>query len=110
MPLNESKLEGIHINNNETTSTLKWDGNGSDQYAAVQASDAWKVDISSTTIYYYEIFVKEIENAVGVGLALAGFPTTTKMPGWTPGSYAYHGDDGQRFNGGSATAGWPLYP
>jgi hypothetical protein len=35
---------------------------------------------------------------VAVGLATKSYSLSNKLPGWTKGSYGYHGDDGLRFH------------
>mmetsp|Transcript_18822 Transcript_18822/g.52489 ORF Transcript_18822/g.52489 Transcript_18822/m.52489 type:complete len:547 (-) Transcript_18822:205-1845(-) len=45
-----------------------------------------------------EILNKGAEGFIGIGLAKRGI-TSNCLPGWKPGSYGYHGDDGKIFNG-----------
>lgn len=54
----------------------------------------------SCLIYYFEItFIsKGREGYMGVGLT-STLPPLTKLPGWCQGSYGYHADDGETFNG-----------
>lgn len=57
---------------------------------------------SDVAVYYFEVEVVSpgAKGFVGVGFAPAGF-NTSRQPGWEPGSYGYHGDDGKRYAGGS---------
>ena len=38
-------------------------------------------------------------NCVAIGIGTKRFPYKTHMPGWTPDSFGYHGDDGGSFEG-----------
>lgn len=40
-------------------------------------------------------------NCVAIGIGTERFPFKTHMPGWTPDSFGYHGDDGGSFEGAS---------
>lgn len=51
-------------------------------------------------LYYFELFVEDagISQAIAIGFTDKSFPMY-RMPGWEPGSYGYHGDDGKLFHG-----------
>eukprot|EP01112_Ceratiomyxa_fruticulosa_P015698 TRINITY_DN4655_c0_g2_i1.p1 TRINITY_DN4655_c0_g2~~TRINITY_DN4655_c0_g2_i1.p1 ORF type:complete len:855 (-),score=165.24 TRINITY_DN4655_c0_g2_i1:85-2649(-) len=53
--------------------------------------------------YYFEISVKNLgrDSAIGIGFSKK-FPAydIALMPGWKPGSFGYHGDDGKKFGPG----------
>ncbi|KAJ2381273.1 hypothetical protein H4S02_006282 [Coemansia sp. RSA 2611] len=53
-----------------------------------------------TGVYYFEIYIRSRgqNGYIGVGLARAGL-NATRLPGWDPGSWGYHGDDGHGFAG-----------
>eukprot|EP00298_Acanthocystis_sp_HF-20_P013230 c20263_g1_i2.p1 GENE.c20263_g1_i2~~c20263_g1_i2.p1 ORF type:complete len:367 (+),score=126.51 c20263_g1_i2:24-1124(+) len=60
---------------------------------------------AALSCFYYEITVipdsGEINHfdCLSVGLANESFPLNRRQPGWTPGSFGYHSDDGHRFIG-----------
>ncbi|KAF2259807.1 Ran-binding protein-like protein [Lojkania enalia] len=61
-------------------------------------------------IYYYEVTVVskgKDGRMIGVGFSGPKVPLT-RIPGWEPESYAYHGDDGQSFS--NTTSGKPYGP
>ncbi|KAF2180409.1 Ran-binding protein-like protein [Zopfia rhizophila CBS 207.26] len=60
-------------------------------------------------IYYYEVTVasKGKEGMIGIGFSGPKVPLS-RIPGWEPESYAYHGDDGQSFS--NTTSGKPYGP
>ncbi|KAH8811790.1 hypothetical protein F5884DRAFT_290075 [Xylogone sp. PMI_703] len=50
-------------------------------------------------IYYFEVTVlsrKREESSIGIGFSSKNVPLS-RIPGWEPDSWAYHGDDGQSF-------------
>ncbi|KAJ2233931.1 hypothetical protein IWW45_003802 [Coemansia sp. RSA 485] len=51
-------------------------------------------------VYYYEVFIKSRGQSgyIGVGLTQPNAPLT-RLPGWDPGSWGFHGDDGNCFGG-----------
>ncbi|KAH6682935.1 hypothetical protein B0J14DRAFT_556204 [Halenospora varia] len=56
-------------------------------------------------IYYYEVTIisrKREESSIGIGFSSKNVPLT-RLPGWEPESWAYHGDDGHSF--GCQTSG-----
>ncbi|KAJ2848565.1 hypothetical protein IWW36_003225 [Coemansia brasiliensis] len=62
-------------------------------------------------VYYFEIRVVSRGQCgyIGVGLSRAGLDSS-RLPGWDPGSWGYHGDDGHGFAGaGSGTQYGPRY-
>ncbi|KAJ2838848.1 hypothetical protein J3B01_001107 [Coemansia erecta] len=66
---------------------------------------------SRTGVYYYEVYIKSRgqNGYIGIGLARSGL-VATRLPGWDPGSWGYHGDDGHVFGGaGSGTRYGPRY-
>ncbi|KAJ1853758.1 hypothetical protein GGH12_004686 [Coemansia sp. RSA 1822] len=66
---------------------------------------------SRTGVYYYEVYIKSRgqNGYIGIGLARGGL-VSTRLPGWDPGSWGYHGDDGHVFGGaGSGTRYGPRY-
>ncbi|TVY37986.1 Uncharacterized protein LSUB1_G003411 [Lachnellula subtilissima] len=55
-------------------------------------------------IYYYEVTIisrKREESTVGVGFSSKSAPLS-RVPGWEPESWAYHGDDGHSYGGQSS--------
>ncbi|ORY16556.1 Ran-binding protein-like protein [Clohesyomyces aquaticus] len=60
-------------------------------------------------IYYYEVTVvsKGKDGTIGVGFSGPKVPLS-RIPGWEPDSFAYHGDDGQSFS--NTTSGKPYGP
>ncbi|KAF2475981.1 ran-binding protein [Lindgomyces ingoldianus] len=61
-------------------------------------------------IYYYEVTVVtkgKDGRMIGVGFSGPKVPLS-RIPGWEPESYAYHGDDGQSFS--NTTSGKPFGP
>ncbi|KAJ2498674.1 hypothetical protein GGH96_004105 [Coemansia sp. RSA 1972] len=66
---------------------------------------------SRTGVYYYEVYIKSRgqNGYIGIGMARSGM-VATRLPGWDPGSWGYHGDDGHAFGGaGSGTRYGPRY-
>ncbi|TVY92111.1 Ran-binding protein [Lachnellula willkommii] len=52
-------------------------------------------------IYYYEVTIisrKREESSIGIGFSSKSVPLS-RLPGWEPESWAYHGDDGHSFGG-----------
>ncbi|RFU34198.1 hypothetical protein B7463_g2112, partial [Scytalidium lignicola] len=50
-------------------------------------------------IYYFEVTIlsrKREESSIGIGFSSKNVPLS-RIPGWEPDSWAYHGDDGQSF-------------
>ncbi|CZT06326.1 related to human RANBPM NP_005484.1 [Rhynchosporium graminicola] len=50
-------------------------------------------------IYYFEVTIlskKREESSIGIGFSSKNVPLS-RLPGWEPESWAYHGDDGQTF-------------
>lgn len=49
-------------------------------------------------VYYFEIDIisKGRDGYIGIGFSHAGV-STNRLPGWEPGSWGYHGDDGHSF-------------
>ena len=60
-------------------------------------------------IYYYEVTVlsKGRDMQIGIGFAKKDVPLS-RLPGWEPNSWAYHGDDGFSFTG--SPSGKPFGP
>lgn len=60
-------------------------------------------------IYYYEVTVlsKTKEGLIGIGFSGPKVPLS-RLPGWEPDSWAYHGDDGFTFQ--STSSGKPYGP
>lgn len=65
------------------------------QAASVQGSVAYAV---SATYQYFEVLVLSAgaRGTIGIGLAPRGYPDDLQ-PGWLPGSYGFHGDDGNKY-------------
>ncbi len=62
-------------------------------------------------LYYFEVTILEAgeRGRIGVGFSDKGFKMG-KQPGWEPGSYGYHGDDGKKFHAnGSGEAFGPQF-
>ncbi|KAJ2083684.1 hypothetical protein H4R24_000642 [Coemansia sp. RSA 988] len=79
--------------------TVRYTGPGRvDQDAAMILSD--NSIPARTGVYYYEVYIKSRgqNGYIGVGLARAGV-SIARLPGWDPGSWGYHGDDGNCFSG-----------
>ncbi|CZR53247.1 uncharacterized protein PAC_03125 [Phialocephala subalpina] len=54
---------------------------------------------SQCGIYYFEVDIvsrKREESSIGIGFSTKNVPLS-RLPGWEPESYAYHGDDGHSF-------------
>ncbi|TVY54765.1 Ran-binding protein 9 [Lachnellula cervina] len=52
-------------------------------------------------IYYYEVTIisrKREESSIGIGFSSKSVPLS-RLPGWEPESWAYHGDDGHSYSG-----------
>lgn len=110
MPLfGEGTIEGLSVTDKGTSAVLNFQGNSEGEHVAIQATSPWIYGSGSNTVYYYEVSLNAVQDAVGIGIATANFPTTGAMPGWLPTSYGYHCDDGNRFAGGSARKGWPVW-
>lgn len=106
--MEDIKVGGFTLTNEDNVTHVKYEGNndGGDQHVAFQATKGWS---SSEPLHYFEVSIKSAVEAVGIGMAVKGFPTTGQMPGWASDSFGYHGDDGKRFVGGQTNAGWPLF-
>ncbi|KAJ2821349.1 hypothetical protein IWW50_004673 [Coemansia erecta] len=90
--------------------TVKYTGPGRrDTDAAMILAD---VCIPTRTgVYYFEVYIKSRGQSgyIGIGLSRAGL-LSTRLPGWDPGSWGYHGDDGHGFAGaGSGSRYGPRY-
>jgi SPRY domain len=57
----------------------------------------------SLSFPYFEVLVINdgVRSCIGVGLAPASYPRR-QQPGWLPGSFGYHGDDGNKYGDPSA--------
>ncbi|KAF2450499.1 SPRY-domain-containing protein [Karstenula rhodostoma CBS 690.94] len=80
---------------------------GHDEAAAIRADFPMPRQCG---IYYYEVTVVskgKDGRIIGVGFSEAKVPLN-RIPGWEPGSFAYHGDDGLSFT--STTSGKPFGP
>ncbi|ORX68742.1 SPRY-domain-containing protein [Linderina pennispora] len=60
-------------------------------------------------VYYYEVFIRSRGQCGYIGIGLSHNTNgATRLPGWDPGSWGYHGDDGNCFSGnGSGRAYGP---
>ena len=64
---------------------------------------------SRLPLYYYEVTIQNVgvDGAIGVGLSESSSLADRIHPGWTPGTYGYHGDDGEKVRAFmDATWGW----
>mmetsp|Transcript_45085 Transcript_45085/g.134586 ORF Transcript_45085/g.134586 Transcript_45085/m.134586 type:complete len:177 (+) Transcript_45085:167-697(+) len=88
---------GLEVHRDKLTIQYKGDGRHSSDVGSIQANRP--VHLRSL-IYYFELNVLEKGEGgrVGIGFTPANFKLT-KQPGWEPGSYGYHGDDGKKFGG-----------
>ena len=80
---------------------------GPDEAASVRADHYMPREVG---IYYYEVTVlsrshKGDGNMLAVGFAARKNPVS-RLPGWEPESWAYHGDDGSLYNGSSNGKLW----
>ncbi|RIB11194.1 concanavalin A-like lectin/glucanase domain-containing protein [Gigaspora rosea] len=74
-------------------------GRNDDESAALIANNPFR---SSIDVGYFEVYIIEdgcdngFEGKIGIGFGAAG-TSVRQLPGWFPGSYGYHGDDGNTF-------------
>ncbi|CAG8468239.1 2300_t:CDS:2 [Dentiscutata heterogama] len=81
---------------------IKYNGLGQndDEAAALIANSPFRY---SMNIGYFEIYIIEdgcdngLEGKIGIGFGSAK-TSVRQLPGWFPGSYGYHGDDGNIFH------------
>ncbi|CAG8540244.1 21313_t:CDS:2 [Dentiscutata erythropus] len=93
-----SRLLTIYDNN----LIIKYNGLGrnDDEAAALITNSPFR---SSMNVVYFEVCIIEdgcdngLEGKIGIGFGTAK-TSVRQLPGWFPGSYGYHGDDGNIFH------------
>ncbi|KAI9758716.1 MAG: hypothetical protein M4579_002891 [Chaenotheca gracillima] len=96
------KIEGIELSADGLEVRFSGQGKSHDHEAAAVRADFPMPP--QCGIYYYEVTVvsKGKEGSL-IGLGFSGPKVQlTRLPGWQPDSWAYHGDDGRSFSGQSA--------
>lgn len=85
----------VKVHKDKLTVTYSAKGNHSNDVGAVQANRAFSHNV---LIGYFEMtIINQGERAcMAIGLSNTDFKNT-RHPGWEPGSYGYHGEDGRKF-------------
>ena len=104
------KADDLECSHNGTHVTYTGPGQQEKDAASVRSDKS--IPTSGIAIYYFEISILDAGTTgrIGVGLCDSNVKLE-KMPGWDPGSYAYHGDDGMLFRqtGMAGTTYGPKY-
>eukprot|EP00658_Telonema_sp_P-2_P035111 TRINITY_DN25582_c0_g1_i2.p1 TRINITY_DN25582_c0_g1~~TRINITY_DN25582_c0_g1_i2.p1 ORF type:complete len:240 (+),score=50.40 TRINITY_DN25582_c0_g1_i2:175-894(+) len=78
-------------------------------------------ELAASCVAYYEVRIGETtpggelvnwedhDQLVGIGWSARAFPHFGAQPGWKPGSFGYHGDDGHKYSGPRGEAYGPKY-
>ncbi|KAJ2004157.1 hypothetical protein H4R26_002672 [Coemansia thaxteri] len=79
--------------------SLRYTGPGRQDQDAAMVRSNYSIPVH-TGVYYYEVMIKSRGQSgyIGVGLSQGGVGVH-RLPGWDSGSWGYHGDDGNCFNG-----------
>jgi hypothetical protein len=89
----------VKVHKDKLTVTYNGKANHANDVGAVQANRPFAHDV---LVGYFEMtIINQGERAsMSIGLANSSFKNT-RHPGWEPGSYGYHGEDGRKFNNSS---------
>ncbi|KAF2732669.1 Ran-binding protein-like protein [Polyplosphaeria fusca] len=101
------KFEQLEIEDNGRQAKYAGSQKSHDEAASVRADHPMPRQCG---IYYFEVTVMskgKDGRMIGVGFSGPKVPLS-RIPGWEPESYAYHGDDGQSFS--NTTSGKPYGP
>lgn len=86
----------VKVHKDKLTVTYNGKANHTQDVGAVQSNRPFS---NKVLIGYFEMTVVNAgaKGCMAIGLGNANF-NNTRHPGWEPGSYGYHGDDGRKFN------------
>ncbi|KAI9025698.1 hypothetical protein DFJ74DRAFT_705193 [Hyaloraphidium curvatum] len=91
----KDKCSLLQLANGGLTVNYNGTGKNDSDAAAVRANHPVP---PSCGLYYFEVDIvsKGRDGYIGIGFSHAGV-STNRLPGWEPGSWGYHGDDGNSF-------------
>ncbi|KAJ1669976.1 hypothetical protein GGF44_002527, partial [Coemansia sp. RSA 1694] len=79
--------------------SIRYTGPGRQDQDAAMVRSNYSIP-THTGVYYFEVLIKSRGQSgyIGVGLS-QGHVSVHRLPGWDAGSWGYHGDDGNSFDG-----------